>query len=250
MSVLEARGFSDYIVFVDESGDHSMASINAEWPLFVLSFCIFPVRAYVETATPAIRALKFATFGHDLVVLHEHDIRKRKGAFAQLNQEARETFMERLTELIAATDMTMIAVVIDKLKHRERYVTPHHPYHLAMQFGLERVADFLRLHGQRDRDTWIVFEARGSKEDQALELEFHRVCGGANRGKCTLPLRFMVADKKSNAEGLQLADLTARPAGLSVLRPDQPNRAWQVLQPKLFQGRRHCITGNGLKLFP
>lgn len=245
-----ANGFSDYIVYVDESGDHSMESINPEWPLFVLSFCIFPVRAYVEAVTPAIRALKFATFGHDLVVLHEHDIRKKKGAFSQLNQEARGTFMERLTDVIAATDMTMIAVVIDKLKHRDRYVMPRHPYHLAMQFGLERVADFVRIHGQMDRDTWVVFEARGSREDQALELEFRRVCDGANRSKCVLPLRFMVADKKTNSEGLQLADLTARPAGLSVLRPNQPNRAWDVLQGKLFRGRRNCIVGNGLKVFP
>jgi hypothetical protein len=77
---------SDYIVFVDESGDHSLAAINPEWPLFVLSFRIFPVAAYV---------------GHDTVILHEHDIRKKKGTFAQLNKEARDTFLDRLTEIIA-----------------------------------------------------------------------------------------------------------------------------------------------------
>ncbi len=241
---------SEYIVFVDESGDHSLVSINPEWPLFVLSFCIFPVQSYIETVTPAIRRLKFAAFGHDLVVLHEHDIRKRKGAFARLGEEAREAFMERLTDIIAATDMTMIAVVIDKLKHRQKYVTPIHPYHLAMQFGLERVTDFLRIEKQIERDTWVVFEARGAKEDQALELEFRRVCDSANRDRCTMPLRFLVADKKTNSEGLQLADLTARPVGLSVLRPGQSNRAWDVLKPKLFSGRYNCVIGNGLKVFP
>lgn len=249
-SAAAAKPFSDYIVFVDESGDHSLVSINPDWPLFVLSFCIFPVQAYVETVTPAIRTLKFATFGHDLAVLHEHDIRKRTGIFAQLGEEAREAFMQRLTDVIAATDMTLIAVVIDKFKHRDKYVTPIHPYHLAMQFGLERVTDFLRIKDQMDRDTWIVFEARGAKEDQALELAFRRVCDGANRSRCNMPLRFLVADKKTNSEGLQLADLTARPAGLSVLRPDQPNRAWDVLQGKLFRGRYNCIIGNGLKVFP
>ena len=32
---------SDYIVYVDESGDHSMEHINQEYPLFVLALCIF-----------------------------------------------------------------------------------------------------------------------------------------------------------------------------------------------------------------
>lgn len=241
---------SDYIVFVDESGDHSMESINPEWPVFVLCFCIFPVDAYVNAVTPTIRKLKFDTFGHDLVILHEHDIRKKKGAFSQLNQPAREAFMARLTDVIAATDVTIVAVVIDKLKHKAKYNEPYHPYHLAMQFGLERVAHFLKIKAHVDRDTFIVFEARGAKEDQALELEFRRVCDGANRYRNPLPLRILVADKKTNSEGLQLADLTARPIGLSVLRPGQPNRAWDVLQEKFFTGDYNCVTGNGLKVFP
>ncbi len=169
--------------------------------------------------------LKFDTFGHDLVIRHEHDIRKRKGAFSQLNQPAREAFMGRLTDVIAATDVTIVAIVIDKLKHKTKYNEPYHPYHLAMQFGLERVAHFLKIKAHVHRDTFIVFEARGAKEDQALELEFRRVCDGANRDRNQLPLRMLVADKKTNSEGLQLADLTARPIGLSVLRPGQPNRA-------------------------
>ena len=47
--------FSDYIVYVDESGDHSLESINPEYPLFVLSFCIFLKNAIFEygQASPA-----------------------------------------------------------------------------------------------------------------------------------------------------------------------------------------------------
>lgn len=242
--------FSDYIVFVDESGDHSLEKVNSDWPVFVLCFCIFRIEDYVGAVTPAIRRLKCRSFGHDLVILHEHDIRKKKGAFSQFNQGARDAFLGELTDVIAATDMTIVAVVIDKVRHKERYQQPFHPYHLAMQFGLERVHHFLSMHGQVDRETRVVFEARGAKEDQALELEFHRVCAGANRYNRPLPLRILVADKKTNSEGLQLADLTARPIGLQILRPTQPNRAWDVLQPKLFAGQHNCVTGNGLKVFP
>jgi hypothetical protein len=243
-------GFSDYIVYVDESGDHSLEVINPDWPLFVLCFCIFPIDAYSAAVAPAIRKLKFEVFGHDLVILHEHDIRKKRGAFSQLNQPAREAFMGRLTDIIAAADMTVIGVVIDKARLRARYQTPFHPYHLAMQFGLERLAQFLRLQGQDARETYVVFEARGAKEDKELELEFRRVCDGNNRDGQPLPLRIHVADKKANSEGLQLADLTARPLGLHVLRPDQPNRAGAILHGKLFRGAHNCVTGNGLKVFP
>ena len=43
------------------------------------------------------------------------------------------------------------------------------------------------------------------------------------------------ADKKTNTAGLQLADIAARPIGLSVLRPNQPNRAFAVLERKIYQ---------------
>jgi hypothetical protein len=29
---------SDYIIYVDESGDHGLSSINEQYPVFVLSF--------------------------------------------------------------------------------------------------------------------------------------------------------------------------------------------------------------------
>ena len=162
--------FSDYIVFVDESGDHSLAVINPDYPMFVLAFCILPLAAYIDQVTPAVRRLKCELFGHDMVILHEHDIRKKTGPFAQLNKERRDWLMTRLTETIAAAPMTLVAVVIDKVRHKARYTTPQHPYHLALKYGLERVHDFLTMQGQGERITTVVCEARGAKEDKEIEL--------------------------------------------------------------------------------
>jgi hypothetical protein len=39
----EAR-FSTYIVYVDESGDHSLNTVDENYPVFVLAFCIFHKR--------------------------------------------------------------------------------------------------------------------------------------------------------------------------------------------------------------
>ena len=50
-----------------------------------------------------------------------------------------------------------------------------------------------------------------------------------------------IADKKTNSVGLQLVDIAARPIGLSVLRPNQPNRAFAVLEKKIYQdGQGQC----------
>lgn len=242
--------FSDYIVYVDESGDHSLTSIDAGYPVFVLSFCVFRKDDYAERVTPAVRKHKFEMFGHDMVVLHEHEIRKKTGAFARLGKEAREQFMESLTNIIAAADFTLIAVVIDKRRLASKYVNPAHPYHLAMAFGLERLYRLLRSQGQDDRIAHIVCEARGSKEDTELELEFRRIRDGANYFNKRLPFELVIADKKTNSEGMQLADLTARPIGLSVLRPEQPNRAMAILESKFYLDGTGNKNGFGLKVFP
>ncbi len=74
----EKTPFSQYIVYVDESGDHSLQSIDEQYPIFVLAFCVFHKRHYSETIVPALEKFKFNYFGHDQVVLHENEIRKEK----------------------------------------------------------------------------------------------------------------------------------------------------------------------------
>lgn len=243
-------GHSDYIVYVDESGDHSLTSIDPDYPVFVLSFCIFRKCDYAERVTPAIRQLKFTTFGHDMVVLHEADIRRKRGAFSRLAKAPREAFQDRLTDIIGAADFQLVAVVIDKRRHKDRYARPAHPYHLALEYGLERIYRFLKGAGQDDALTYVVCEARGAKEDAELELEFRRIRDGANYFNRPLPIDLIIADKKTNSEGLQLADLTARPIGLSVLRPDQENRAGAVLEGKFYRDKTGNKMGMGLKVFP
>lgn len=241
---------SDYIVFVDESGDHSLTSIDPEYPIFVLCFCIVKKSDYTTVLVPKIKELKFETFGHDCVVLHEIDIRRKRGAFSMLSKEPRERFMESLTSIIEELPMTVVAVIVDKRKLKEKYVNPFNPYHLGVQFGLERVRQFLRIVGQHEPMTHVVCEARGAKEDADLELQFRRVCDGDNRGKTRYNFDIVICDKKANSEGLQICDLMARPIGLSVLRPDQPNRAYEILEKKLFTAGGGTIHGNGRKIFP
>jgi hypothetical protein len=94
-----------------------------------------------------------------------------------------------------------------------------------------------------------LFESRGKKEDNDLELEFRRVCSRNATGK-QLPFEIVVADKKSNSAGLQIADLIARPIGRKILIPEQPNRAYDILERKFRRDPSGLIKGWGLKVFP
>ena len=227
--------YSDYIVYVDESGDHSLESINPRYPLFVLAFCVFQKDHYIQKVMPDLTKLKISTFGHDQIVLHEQEIRKKTGAFNKLNLLRREALMQALSNLMDEANMVLIPIVIDKCALKKHGPDPTHVYHLAMRLGLEKLYQLLQSHDQHDRLTHIIFEARGRCEDLALELEFRRICAGHNSLQRNLPFEIIIADKKTNSVGLQIADIAARPVGLSVLRPDQPNRAFAILEEKLYR---------------
>lgn len=229
--------FSDYIVYVDESGDHGMASINPDYPVFVLSFCIFQKEEYRRNIMPAITALKFKFWGHDMVVLHEYDIRKRCGPFAAMNKILRDIFVGDLSQIMAAAKFEIVAVVFDKLELQQTYGpdTPGNPYNIGMKLGLERLFQFLQATGQEDLITPVIFESRGKKEDAELAREFRRVCAGENSCQSSLFLEITMANKMVNSTGLQFADMTARPIGLSYLRPAQSNRAFQLLESKFVK---------------
>lgn len=252
---LTAGRFSNFVVYVDESGDHGMQGIDKNYPVFVLAFCIFHKRYYSENVVPALQKFKFNNFGHDIVILHERDIRKGLSPFKFKNENSKDDFMDRLTGVIDSSNFILLSCIVDKIKLSKSHAEALHPYHVALVFCLETLYEFLQEKRQGEAITHIVFECRGSKEDKELELEFRRVCAGANKFEKILPFEIVFADKKANSCGLQFADLVARPIGLNYIRPEQENRAFQVLKRKFFcSGGRASVgagfEGWGLKVFP
>jgi len=254
--------FSDYIIFVDESGDHSLEVVNPAYPLFVLAFCIVRKEDYTNRVVPSFQKLKFATFGHDMTVLHSRDIRKEHGEFVILrNLEKREAFLAGMSETIANAPFTLTVSAIDKPRHIAKYKNPYNPYHLSLRFCLERAYDFLIAMGQTNRRTYVIAESRGKVEDKHLELEFLRI--GEENDHWNHDFKLLFAPKSCNSIGLQLADLAAYPVGRHVLRPEQSNRAFEVVERKLMndgktgldvlrrpRSRKKGYEGIGLKVFP
>ena len=165
---------------------------------------------YCSRFVPDVIRFKFKYWGHDAVVLHNHDIRKAEGEFAFLTKrKVREEFMRDLARLVEQSPFTGIAICIRKDKLKRRCRQPENPYNLAMKFGLERVNKFLEKQGEAGRSTHVVFEKRGAREDSDLELEFRRICDRGDGQTPRLPFHFAMAHKRTNSSGLQLADLIA-----------------------------------------
>ncbi|WP_332605449.1 DUF3800 domain-containing protein [Acinetobacter sp. ESBL14] len=245
--------YSDFIVYVDESGSVDMLNNDPDFPVFVLSFCVFHKRYYTDTVVKSVEQLKFKHFGHDIIILHERDIRKRTSHFAGLDRIRMESLMSDLNGLMSDNNFILISSVIrkDKLIKRDA-----NPYEVAMKFCLERLYFFLREKNQNSRLTHIVVESRGKNEDSQLELGFRRICDpSGNYHKKTLPFEIIFASKKTNSSGLQFADLVARPIGRHVINPSQSNRAFDILKAKFYcKGGRGAVGSNyngyGLKIYP
>jgi hypothetical protein len=249
--------YSDFVVYVDESGDHGMQKLDPYYPIFVLAFCVFHKRHYCEKVIAAVQKFKFNHMGHDLIGLHELEIRKEKGAFSSLftSRAHKHAFLDELTGIIEASNFVLISCVIDKALLREKQAAADNPYHLAVGFCLETLHELLQEKHQQKALTHVIFERRGKREDNELELEFRRVCGGANRLGIQMPFDIVFATKQVNSTGLQLADLVARPIGMSVLRGAQDNRAFDVLKRKFYCSGGRDSAGEGfenwgLKVFP
>lgn len=224
--------FSDYIVFADESGDHGIKTINPENPIFVLAFCIFRKTDYISIVKQAVAKFKIDFWGHDLVVLHNHEIRKSKGEFSFLfNEELRRIFLHSLNEMIRTIPFSIAATAIDK-----RYLgsdsSSTNPYVLALGSCLQQTIEFLQEKGQRHLLTHIIAESRGKPEDQDLGLAFEQF---ANQGlPDRYPLNIRFAHKQTNSSGLQIADLVAHPISRHILKRDQANKAFDIVKEKLL----------------
>lgn len=255
--------FGDYIIYVDESGDHSLTKIDQNYPIFSLAFCIFQKEQYLHEAVPALQAFKFRWFGHDNVVMHESDITKRRGPFHFLQYDDKRTkFMDDLSEVIKKMPMTVFAAVVRKEALARKYHAPENPYALSLLFCMERAHTFLESKGSHGSQCHIICESRSprekpgrGKEDAALELEFRRIVAGKHYLQphdAKMPcFEIQFASKLANSTGLQIADLIARPIGLRILRGNQPNRAFDLIQPKLWRGpEEKSIVNWGLKVFP
>jgi len=227
---------SDYVVYVDESGDHSLTLIDQLYPVFVLVFCIFKKVDYANIVSPLFKHLKLKFFGHDLTILHTREIRKSRNEFSiLLNENTRLGFFSHLNQIMEEIPLTIVASVVDKQELKENGSGLSNPYHLALGFCLEKTMMFFREEEQGNRKTFVIVEARGKEEDRQLKSVFQSVVDGENSLGIKMPMQIRFANKQTNVIGLQIADLIAHPIGRHLMNSSQSNRSYEILKKKLWK---------------
>lgn len=246
-----APGKSRFLAFFDECGDHSLEKIDRDFPLFILALIVVERSVYQNQVLLEFNRFKLRYFNHEGVNLHSRDIRLAAGPFSLLqNSTIRPQFMAELSDIMERMPFTLFISAIQKQKHREqRGGNAANPYDLALEFTMEGLFHFLREQGERHLP--IVADARGKREDNALEQVFERLM---TQGTANIPAeQFKQLDcglsfqaKRNNILGVQLADLCAHPCARHILNPGKPNRAFEIAQKHIYCGK----DVGGWKVFP
>ena len=239
------------ILFLDESGDHSLEKIDDTYPVFVLAGCIFDFEYYTTKVESAVRALKQKHFSKDSIILRSYDIRKQKNDFAALvDKRRREAFYNDLNALLSSLEFTIIAAAINKTALKKQYVDPDNPYHLCFRFILERSIMYL---GRRKEQMVLRIESRETHNDRKLAQEYELFKSGSDRfSKAEIQSKFAdlsFNQKSQNIAGMQIADLVAYPIGKWVMDQKRENLAFEMLQTKIHS-KDGKYLGYGLKTFP
>lgn len=241
------------VIYLDETGDHSLATIDRDFPVFVLTMFVVDTEEYVARVVPLVNRLKFDYFGHEAIVLHSRDIRKAQNDFRFLQiADTRQPFYDRINDIMSTCDYKVIAVAIRKEEHKKRYgKSSEDPYELALKYAMERLVPVVERAGQRE--VTIVAEARGKNEDDALRLSFLQV---TTYGTFYLPAsrfnqftwKLVFVPKAMNVVGHQLADLIGYPIARRVIDPSKTNPAFEIVKGKFCAGARYGWYG--FKVFP
>ena len=241
-----------YIVYLDETGDHSLELIDRDFPVFALAMFVCETTYYNQNILPVVSQFKTDYFGHEGVILHSRDIRKAQKDFGFLtNLQKREEFIARINSIMDSLEYYLIVSVIKKQDHKDKYgMYADNPYDLAMMFCLERLLPLLENVNQDQ--VYIIAESRGKKEDNDLQLSFFKIISqGTNYNSAErfkdIDFKLKFVPKSMNIVGTQLADLAAYPIARYVLHPKRKNPAYNIISKKFYQGKGLV---RGLKIFP
>lgn len=241
-------------LFIDESGDPSLSSVNADFPIFTLLGCLFEDPAYQEICAK-ISELKKEFFGSEHAILHSRDIRKCEGVFVKLfDLDIKAGFYEKLNKILTESKYTVIAVGIKKQDFIEKYgKIADDPYELSISFLLERAV--METDNGIGNVVDIMVESRGKVEDEIIQKRYNRLLDKGS-GHIT-PNRFKkrfermeFRRKRENDCGLQIADLCAYPVARHLINPSDPYPPYDIVEKKFRRGNNGSFIGYGLKIFP
>lgn len=242
-----------YHLFIDESGDHGLTTVNPDFPVFVLCGILISETGYQQIRTD-INLLKNTFWGNKIVIFHSRDIRKCEKEFQILLElEIKSEFYSSLNKILAVGDYKIIASAIKKDDYIYTYGRlADDVYEIALSFIIERAIFCLDAINDQNKVLEITIEKRGKAEDKKLENHFQRLLARGT-GFVTsdrlkeYDLSILFKNKKENINGLQLADLVAYPIARYIIDPNRANPSFDLINKHFYSKDNKRF---GLKVFP
>lgn len=241
------------ILFLDESGDHSLAVIDPQHPVFVLGGIIVDWEYAHGEMTDKINKFKLDLFGTNEITLHTADFTRQRNGFEQMkDREFCEHFYRKLNQLIAELDVTVIACAVQKQQHMEKYgLEAVDPYLLSLNVLVERFCFTLGNAGVKGV---VIAEARDSVLDRLLELAWLEVkISGTNLLQAVDIKKhiesLVLKNKKDKIAGLEMADAIVTPIARAILNK-RSRVDLEIIKSKMRKNHLGEIDGHGLVVLP
>lgn len=242
------------VLFLDESGDHSLDKIDPQYPVFVLGGIIVDLIYAKGEMDQRVGQFKYSQFGTEDIILHTSDITRNRNGFEELKDPVtRAAFYAGLNGLMESLRYQVLACAIKKEDHLRRYgEAADDPYSLCLHVLVERFCYELKAS---DEKGFIVAECRNPHLDGLLQAAWQGLAStgtyfvrGGQIGR-QIP-KLALRPKSSNIAGLQLADLVVSPIARHVLgKPRRPD--YDIIERKFRRvPGREGYHGTGLVVLP
>ena len=241
-----------YYLFLDESGDHGLRTIDESFPIFLLCGILISETEY-NNIKAEINQIKKDFWENKNVIFHSRDIRKCNNEFQILfDLEVKKEFYSAINNLISKERYNIIASSIDKVAFIKKYGRLENDvYEISLSFILERSIFCLDSLENCD-ELEIIIERRGKSEDLKLGEHIQKI---RQLGTYyVVPERFSnygfkakFSWKNENINGLQLSDLIAYPIARHVLNPTNVNLPFDTFKHNFYKKGGKIY---GLKKFP
>ena len=197
--------------------------------------------------------LKNKFFNTEDIIFHTSDITRNKNSFEKMkDRDFKKDFYHALNAVMQSLKYKVIAAVIDKKLHKERYGDhAFDPYNLCLSALIER---FCFEIGNKAAGGMVIAEKRSKLLDKQLQLVWDQMCttGTRHLEGSIIAKRiggFHLAGKKENIVGLQLADLVATPIGRHVMGKKSKDD-FSIIESKFRHNEKGEYKGYGLITIP
>ena len=241
-----------YYLFLDECGDQNLANFDPSFPIFTLCGIVLS-EEQLQILSSQINDLKKDFWGDKKIILHSRDIRKCQNGFEIFfNLETKQSFYERINEILGQNIYTIICCAILKEPYIRQYGKLNDVYGQSLSFIMERTVFYLDGVKRSNIELTTIIEKRGKKEDSSLLAYYNSLIDRgtywvtADRIKSYFK-NFQMKAKQDNIIGLQVADLIAYPITRHILDENAVNLSFDIIKRNIYTKGDKLY---GMKVFP